>query len=224
MGESNCNETVAWKDLRPSMGWWCPSEDLEWTQRCLDIELQSDAEDSDRCRFYKCPYPEACIGQQWINGTTAVVTAANNRSQARCGNCKQGHRGMLCSICEDGYTRDMYGACQLCSAPPATIATGLGILGIVAATLFLLVFLMMVKSSKGAMKKARKQKQQEEKEKDPEKIKEADAHTAQVSNAGRNLQNSTRVTSGKNRTFGRSLSSKWLSFVLFFCVCNVSID
>jgi type VI protein secretion system component VasK len=114
----------------------------------------------------------------------------------------------------------MYGACQFCSAPPATIATGLGILGIVAATLFLLVFLMMVKSSKGAMKKARKQKQQEEKEKDPEKIKEADAHTAQVSNAGRNLQNSTRVTSGKNRTFGRSLSSKWLSFVCFVGVYN----
>ena len=114
---------------------------------------------------------------------------------------------MLCSICEEGYTRDMYGACQFCSAPPATIATGLGILGIVAATLFLLVFLTMVKTSKAAMKKAREQKQEEEK--DPEKNKEADAHTAQVSNAGRNFQNSSTVTSGKSRTFGRSLSSKW---------------
>ena len=74
LGNSNCNETVAWKDLRPALGWWCPAADMdsEWEERCLDVDLQRDADSTSHCRFYKCPYPAACVGDTWINGSALV--------------------------------------------------------------------------------------------------------------------------------------------------------
>ena len=215
LGESTCNETVAWQDLKPAMGWWCPSNDSMWKKRCLDFKLQSTSA-SDRCRFYQCPVPDSCLGNQWVNGTTLLQ---NDRMQPRCGNCKKGHHGILCSICEEGYTSDMSGACYPCSEPPANIFTGISMLAALVGVVFLFLLLGMAKATKTAIKEAKKEEKEKEKEKEN---READAKaTTHVTNAGKNLKNSSRSR------FGRSLSSKskiLIGFVQVFTALNVTYD
>lgn len=69
-----------------------------------------------------CPVPAACLG-----GTLDTNNSTNSSLAA--GNCRAGHKGPYCSLCQAGWAQDATRLCQECSS--SSTSEGLAVATIV---------------------------------------------------------------------------------------------
>ena len=74
--------------------------------------------------IYPCPYKQACTGTR---STLSGSNSSSNSSGYSSGYCAPGYTGMLCGVCEHGYSRTENG-CYRCPSMGASIAWSLFLL------------------------------------------------------------------------------------------------
>ncbi|KAJ8020128.1 hypothetical protein HOLleu_41996 [Holothuria leucospilota] len=101
----NCSGDIV--HLRQGYYWHWTSSNIELYEKFKsNLQIFNDSYDREASSFnaslpliYKCPVKENCI---------------NNVSEVK-GNCRKGHHGWMCTVCEDGYIK-LVGLCKECSS------------------------------------------------------------------------------------------------------------
>ncbi|KAJ8020125.1 hypothetical protein HOLleu_41991 [Holothuria leucospilota] len=102
----NCSGDIV--QLLQGFYWHWTSSNIElYEQFKSNLQIFNDSYDREASSFnaslpmiHKCPVKENCI---------------NNASEVE-GNCRKGHHGWMCTVCEDGYIK-LVGFCKECSSP-----------------------------------------------------------------------------------------------------------
>jgi Ca2+-binding EF-hand superfamily protein/CRP-like cAMP-binding protein len=116
---ASCVGPSVWEDVKAKQGWWR----VPWADNGSKFEL--------------CPFEADCVGYRPSdkNGSALVDSATDVKAlRAQTAalsdeGCLEGTGGVLCSICEEGWTRDG-NTCNECSDESFPIRVGLFLLGV----------------------------------------------------------------------------------------------
>ncbi|GMH88338.1 hypothetical protein TrST_g13960 [Triparma strigata] len=72
----------------------------------------------------QCFAPEACPQQKQVTDGEDVEEIGNITSD-KSGQCREGHKGVVCNVCKNGYSKDVFGMCNACEHTRVPIQTAL---------------------------------------------------------------------------------------------------
>ncbi|GMI08234.1 hypothetical protein TrVE_jg10447 [Triparma verrucosa] len=75
-------------------------------------------------KLVKCFAEEACPQQKQVTDGEDVEEIGNSTID-KSGQCREGHKGVLCNVCKNGYSKDVFGMCNACERTRVPLQTAL---------------------------------------------------------------------------------------------------